>query len=48
MTTQLKASIAHWPEVSHAVFVSHSRREYDRLVLLLDDLIDDRYVAAGN
>ena len=41
MTAQLKASLAHWPEVSHAVFVPHSRREYDRLVRMLDDLIDE-------
>ena len=41
MTAQLKASLAHWPDVSHAVFVPHSQRDYDRLVLLLDDLIDE-------
>ena len=41
MTAQLKASLTHWPEVSRAVFVPHSRREYDRLVLLLDDLVDE-------
>ena len=41
MTTALKSSLAHWPEISRAVFVPHSEAEYQRLVALLDDLIDE-------
>ena len=44
MTTSLKSSLAHWPELSGAVFVPHTEAEYQRLVALLDELIDE----AGN
>ena len=41
MTATLKTSLAHWPEVSEAVFVPHTRAEYERLVALLDELVDE-------
>ncbi|MEO6753120.1 MAG: hypothetical protein ABIP85_15180 [Chthoniobacteraceae bacterium] len=41
MTATLKKSLAHWPELSHAVFVPHSEAEYRRLVRLLDQLTDE-------
>ena len=44
MTATLKKSLAHWPELSHAVFVPHTEAEYRRLVRLLDQLVDE----AGN
>ena len=44
MTAALKKSLAHWPELSHAVFVPHTEAEYRRLVRMLDQLVDE----AGN
>lgn len=41
MTAALKSSLAHWPELSGAVFVPHTDAEYQRLVALLDELIDE-------
>lgn len=41
MTTTLAASLTHWPEISEAVFVPHTAAEYDRLVALLDELVDE-------
>ena len=41
MTAALKTSIAHWPEISEAVFVPHTDAEYGRLVALLDELVDE-------
>ena len=41
MTTALKKSLAHWPELSHAVFVPHTEAECRRLVRLLDQLTDE-------
>src|SRR5437867_1563254 len=41
MTDTLKISLAHWPEVSAAVFVPHTAAEYERLVALLDELVDE-------
>jgi HTH-type transcriptional regulator/antitoxin HigA len=41
MTATLKTSLAHWPEISQAVFVPHSEAEYARLVALLDVLVDE-------
>ena len=41
MTAALKTSLAHWPEVSDAVFVPHTAAEYERLVALLDELVDE-------
>ncbi len=41
MTNTLKASLAHWPELSDAVFVPHTAAEYERLVALLDQLVDE-------
>ena len=41
MTAQLQLSLSHWPELSQAVFVPHSNEDYDRLVALLDQLVDE-------
>ena len=41
MIAALKTSLAHWPEISQAVFVPHTEDEYARLVGLLDDLVDE-------
>ncbi len=41
MTAALKSSLAHWPELSGAVFVPHTEAEYRHLVSLLDELIDE-------
>lgn len=41
MTDHLKASLTHWPELSQAVFVPHTEMEYQRLILLLDQLVDE-------
>ena len=41
MTAALKTSLTHWPELSHAVFVPHTEADYQRLVALLDDLVDE-------
>lgn len=44
MTDTLKATLAHWPELSQSVFVPHTERDYQRLVALLDQFVDE----AGN
>jgi HTH-type transcriptional regulator / antitoxin HigA len=31
----------HWPELANSVFIPHSEAEYQRLVALLDRLIDE-------
>ena len=41
MTDSIKASLIHWPELSRSVFVPHTESEYNQLVTLLDDLIDE-------
>ena len=41
MTDTLKATLAHWPELSQSVFVPHTERDYQRLVALLDQLVDE-------
>ncbi len=41
MTDTLKATLAHWPELSQSVFVPHTELEYQRLVVLLDQLVDE-------
>jgi len=41
MTDTIKMSLAHWPELSQAVFVPHSDTEYQRLVVLMDELVDE-------
>lgn len=41
MTDALKSSLAHWPELSQAVFVPHTEAGYERLVALLDELVDE-------
>ena len=41
MTDTLKTTLAHWPEVSQSVFVAHTEADYQRLVALLDELVDE-------
>jgi HTH-type transcriptional regulator/antitoxin HigA len=41
MTAALELSLSHWPELSRAVFVPHTTVEYERLVALLDELVDE-------
>ncbi len=41
MTTVLEHSLASWPELSQVVFVPRTAEEYDRLVALLDELLDE-------
>ena len=41
MTAALQTSLTHWPELSRAVFVPHTATDYERLVSLLDELIDE-------
>lgn len=41
MTAALKSSLTHWPALSESVFVPHTDSEYDRLVGLLDELVDE-------
>ncbi len=41
MTAAFEQSLAHWPELSRAVFVPHTAQECERLIALLDDLIDE-------
>ena len=41
MTAALKTSLAHWPKLSRAIFVPHSEAEYQRLVAMLDELVDE-------
>jgi HTH-type transcriptional regulator / antitoxin HigA len=41
MTAALKISLAHWPELSQSVFVAHTEDGYQRLVGLLDELVDE-------
>ena len=41
MTTTLELSLTHWPELSRAVFVPHTVAEYEQLVVLLDELVDE-------
>lgn len=41
MTATLEKSLTHWPELSRAVFVPHTESEYEQLVTLLDELVDE-------
>jgi HTH-type transcriptional regulator / antitoxin HigA len=41
MTDTVRTSLAHWPELSQSVFVAHTESDYQRLVTLLDDLVDE-------
>ncbi|MDE2888523.1 MAG: hypothetical protein OXR72_09915 [Gemmatimonadota bacterium] len=40
MTPELQAAQDVWPKLTPAVFVPHAHSEYQRLVTVLDDLID--------
>jgi HTH-type transcriptional regulator / antitoxin HigA len=41
MTDTVKATLAHWPEVSQSVFVPHTERDFGRLVALLAQLVNE-------
>ncbi len=41
MTAALKTTLAHWPELSQSLFVPHNDADYQRLVTLLDELVDE-------
>ncbi len=41
MNPALELSLSHWPELSRAVFVPHTAAEYEHLVTLLDELVDE-------
>ena len=41
MTATLRDSLTHWPEIGRAVFYPHTAAEYERLVALMDELIDE-------
>ena len=41
MTTQLEEVARIWPEIQHVFTVPHTEAEYNGLVGLLDDLIDE-------
>ncbi len=41
MTAALQQSLSHWPEISRSVSVPHSEADYDRLVAVLDNLVDE-------
>jgi HTH-type transcriptional regulator/antitoxin HigA len=34
-------TLSHWIPLANTLYVPHSEKEYDRLVALLDDLIDE-------
>ena len=40
MHLQLEKAVKKWPEMQHIFSVPHSRKEYNRLVRMLDELID--------
>jgi len=41
MTAALKTTLTHWPELSASVYVPHNEADYQRLVTLLDELVDE-------
>ena len=41
MTASLEISLSRWPDLSRVVFVPHTTAEYERLVALLDELVDE-------
>lgn len=41
MTTQMESVVRIWPEIKHLLTVPHTEAEYNRLVDLLDELIDE-------
>lgn len=40
MEAKIRTAQDIWPLLTHVVFVPHAEREYQRLVAILDDLID--------
>ncbi len=41
MNDALKTTLAHWSELSQFVFVPHTEADYQRLVALLDELVEE-------
>ena len=41
MNTQLKEIVKVWPEIQPIFSVPHNKKDYDRLVNLLDSLVDE-------
>jgi HTH-type transcriptional regulator/antitoxin HigA len=41
MTEALRTTLAHRPTISRSVFVAHTDADYERLISLLDELIDE-------
>ena len=41
MNASLELSLTHWPALSRAIFVPHSVADYERLVVLIDELVDE-------
>jgi HTH-type transcriptional regulator / antitoxin HigA len=40
-TAEMTKALRTWPELANLVYVPHSEEEYQRLVKLLDSLIDE-------
>lgn len=36
----ISTAISHWPDMADCLFFPHTETEYDRLVALLDNLVD--------
>ncbi len=41
MLTELRPALRVWPTMSEVLYVPHTEQEYEQLVSLLDDLIDE-------
>ncbi len=41
MTDTPRATLALWPELSQSVFVPHTEKDYRRLVVLLNQLVNE-------
>ncbi len=39
-TPDIPTAISHWPDMADCLFIPHTEAEYDRLVALLDGLLD--------
>ena len=40
-TTDIRESLTHWPDLARSVYVPHTPADCERLVALLDELIDE-------
>ena len=41
LNPEIKKSLSAWPSVARTVFLPHTEQEYNRVVALLDELIDE-------